>query len=319
MDFSPSVYEHAARFVGRSPWEVSRDPDLLFHAHAAAYRRYRHVPITVGIDIYNLEAEAYGAVVNEPQGKTIPAVSEPLFSSVSKMKNLKGYDPRDGRPGMVISVGRRLAEELPGAKVRIPVSGPFSISGLLLGLERLLLALVTEPEEIYRVLLNLAHNQLVFCEEIIRQGLGITFFESGATPPLVSPAHFDKIVRPVLKELLQNIKSLTKEPAALIIGGDTFPILDSILDTGAEYLICPFETDQPAFFKKLSLHPGVYVRVNVNPKIIAKGVWKDIEAEISRVVHISKGRDKVCIGTGALPYETDPENVVKMIDWIKRE
>ena len=36
MELSPSVYEHAAAVIGRSPWEVSRDRELLFQAHAAA-------------------------------------------------------------------------------------------------------------------------------------------------------------------------------------------------------------------------------------------------------------------------------------------
>ena len=41
MDFSPSVYEHAAFLIDRTPWDVSRDADLLFEAHAEAFRRYR--------------------------------------------------------------------------------------------------------------------------------------------------------------------------------------------------------------------------------------------------------------------------------------
>jgi hypothetical protein len=68
MDFSPSVYEHAAFLIGRTPWEVSRDADLLFQAHAEAFRCYRHAPVVVGIDIYNLEAEAYGGVIERPRG-----------------------------------------------------------------------------------------------------------------------------------------------------------------------------------------------------------------------------------------------------------
>jgi hypothetical protein len=36
MDISPSVYEHAAALIGRTPWEVSRDPELLYAAHAEA-------------------------------------------------------------------------------------------------------------------------------------------------------------------------------------------------------------------------------------------------------------------------------------------
>ena len=33
--------------------------------------------MVVGIDIYNLEAEAYGALVGTPEGNGIPAISAP--------------------------------------------------------------------------------------------------------------------------------------------------------------------------------------------------------------------------------------------------
>ncbi len=71
--FTPAVYEHAARFVGRTPAEVSRDAELLFQAHRGAYLEYRHQPIAVGIDIYNLEAEAYGAKVESGRGRRHPS------------------------------------------------------------------------------------------------------------------------------------------------------------------------------------------------------------------------------------------------------
>ena len=85
MDFSPSVYEHAAFLIGRTPWEVSRDAELLLEAHAEAFRRYRHAPIVVGIDIYNLEAEAYGGVVDQPHGTGIPAIGRPVCASVYEL------------------------------------------------------------------------------------------------------------------------------------------------------------------------------------------------------------------------------------------
>ena len=56
--FTPVVYEHAARFVGRSPWELSRNPELLYAGDRGACLEYRYQVIAVGIDIYNLEAEA---------------------------------------------------------------------------------------------------------------------------------------------------------------------------------------------------------------------------------------------------------------------
>lgn len=44
LPFTPVVCEHAARFTGCSPWDVSRDPDLLFARHAGACRAYPSLP-----------------------------------------------------------------------------------------------------------------------------------------------------------------------------------------------------------------------------------------------------------------------------------
>jgi hypothetical protein len=32
VPFSPSVYEHCALLIGRTPWDVSRDGELLYQA-----------------------------------------------------------------------------------------------------------------------------------------------------------------------------------------------------------------------------------------------------------------------------------------------
>ena len=50
IPFTPVVYEHAARFVGRTPWEVSRDAELMFEGHRRAYLEYHQQVIAVGID-----------------------------------------------------------------------------------------------------------------------------------------------------------------------------------------------------------------------------------------------------------------------------
>jgi len=78
IPFTPVVYEHAARFVGRTPWEVSRDAELLFEGHRRAYLEYHQQVIAVGIDIYNVEAEAYGAKVEACQDSAVPAIHQPL-------------------------------------------------------------------------------------------------------------------------------------------------------------------------------------------------------------------------------------------------
>ena len=317
MDFSPSVYEHAARVIGRSPWEASRDGHLLLQGHQEAFRLYGHAPVVVGIDIYNLEAEAYGATVAEPNGDGIPAISEHVFSSARDLMGLDPLDPkRDGRIPMVVDVGRRLAEEFPAADVRIPVSGPFSVASNLIGFDTLLCEILDAPELVLEGLRHLIQGQAEFCREVVRQGLDIAFFESAAAPPLISPEMFRDLELPALKAILEQAAAIVRHPVPCIIGGDTAPILESILATGTGYVICPAETDQAVFMEGMKTHPEVMVRVNMNPGILSAGDLDAAFREVDRILALVRDREKACIGTGALPFETDPAVVIKTRDYV---
>ena len=314
MDCGIAVYEHAAFLIGRRPWEVSRDAELTFRAHAEAYRRYRHTPVVVSIDIYNLEAEAYGAVVQEPRGDGIPAIMEPLCRSVDEMAQLAYFDPATaGRIPMILDVARRMAGELPAADIRVPMAGPFSIASSLLGIERLLCEAVTRPDETAAALMHLVEGQELFCKAVRGAGVGVAFFESAAAPPMLSPNLFRRVELPALKAVIQRGSAIMNDPLPCVMGGDTAPIVDDLLETGTGYLVNPIETDQEAFMKKIRDRTDVRVRVNAAPVIMARGSRQEIRDEVERIFRIAAGRENVCLGTSALPYETPPENVL----WVK--
>jgi len=317
MNFAPSIYEHCARLIDRTPWDVSRDADLLFAGQSAAYRLYGHTQLVVGVDIYNLEAEAYGAQVSHPDGAGIPAIVTPLCAQIAEVCELQPFDPgRAGRIAMVIDVGRRLQAAFPGVDVRIPVSGPFSIAANLIGLDNLLCDVATDPESSIAALGALVEGQARFCQAVRTAGLDIAFFESAAAPPLLSPEHFHCVELPALRDVLQRAATIVGHPVPCVIGGDTLPILDDILETGTQYVICPAETDQAAFMMAMAAHPEVMVRINLAPSITAGGTWDQIRAEVDRVLTLARMRERVCIGTGALPYETPPENVLQIKDYV---
>ena len=211
---------------------------------------------------------------------------------------------------MVIGTGKRLVETLPGADIRIPVSGPFSLACNLVGFDRLLCDLIVEPLTVRRVLDHLARGQIAFCREIMSQGLGIALFESGATPPLISPDMFAEIELPALKFLIKETSCITGRPVPCIIGGDTLSILNSILDTGTGYVICPSETDQASFMRHMAAYPGVMVRINTNPAVFVGDNPSLVRREIERILTLAGSRQKVCIGTSALPFETNPDLVL---------
>ena len=85
MKLHPVVLEHAAAFIGRSPWDVSRDASLLAAAEIAAFQAYGHQPLICGIDVYNVEAEAWGARVEES------GLSGVLLSGVHSLMSLLHY------------------------------------------------------------------------------------------------------------------------------------------------------------------------------------------------------------------------------------
>jgi uroporphyrinogen decarboxylase len=309
--FTPAVYEHAARFVGRSPSEVSRDAELLYQAHRGAYLEYRHQPIAVGIDIYNLEAEAYGAKVELMDGDAIPAIHQPLLATLEDGLALKAFNPaHDGRIGMVLAVGRKLKQEFPEADVRIPVAGPFSVAFNLRGITALCQDVADRPEATAKLLLHLAENQAVLCRAVAAAGLDVAFFESAAAPPMLSPRLFHGLVLPALRRILKLAATSVGHPVPCIMGGNTYPILEDLLSTGTSYLVCNVETNQQAFVETVArTHPKVRVRVNMNPGIVACPDPERIYREIERVLAFAGGRPNCLLGTGALPLETPPENL----------
>jgi uroporphyrinogen decarboxylase len=314
--FSPSVYEHASALIHKTPWEVSRDMELLCKAHRKAYELYHHSPIVVGVDIYNLEAEAYGCVVQNPGGNGIPAITKNIFRSLKEAKSLKPFDPqKDGRISMIIESGVRLKKEFPDADVRIPVSGPFSIAVSLMGFGDLLLNIAISSSQVRDFLKSLVQGQIRFCQAVMDAGLDVAFFESAAAPPLLSPTNFKKIELPALKETMERVAEVVGHRVPCIIGGDTEPILDDILSTGTGFVICPAETNQVKFMTKFGDRSDVNVRINMNPSIVVNGPNDEIIAEIDRIIKLANSRPNILLGTGAVPYETQPENILLISDY----
>ncbi len=317
VDFNPAVYEHAARLIGKTPWQTSRDAELLFQAHATAFRLYRHSPVIVGIDIYNLEAEAYGARVDEPQGHGLPAITRHPCASMREVVRL---DPSAltgaGRIPMVLAVGARLQQELPETKVSVPVSGPFSLACNLVGFETLLCEAMMDPEGVKRGLFHLVEGQKAFCAAIRERGLGVSIFESAATPPLLSPELFAEVEYPALTHLVETTSELLGYSASCIVGGDTAPIAEMLFRTGAGYVICPSETDQAAFMTVACRYPEVLVRVNMDPWTLVHGDEAAVQQEVQRVAELARSRPRTCIGTGVLPYEAEPEVVLRLKEYV---
>ena len=165
--------------------------------------------------------------------------------------------------------------------------------------------------------MRLAGNQAGFCRAIAQAGLDIAFFESAAAPPMLSPQQFHELELPALRCVLNAAAECVSHPVPCILGGNTYPVLDDLLSTGTQYLICNAETDQAAFVERAwRTHPQVKIRVNLDPVIVACNDPQKIYRAIDHVLELVGSRTNCVMGTGALPLETPPVNIQLIRDYI---
>src|SRR5262245_21151024 len=74
--FVPAVYEQKAFLINDTPSRVSRDAELFYRAMMTEYESYQSDALVVGMDVYNVEAEALGSRVTYYEGDdtSIPGI-----------------------------------------------------------------------------------------------------------------------------------------------------------------------------------------------------------------------------------------------------
>jgi len=176
------------------------------------------------------------------------------------------------------------------------------------------------PAEVARWLWRLAENQAVFCRAVVDAGLDVAFFESAASPPMLSPRQFHDLELPALGRVIALAADIVGHPVPCIMGGDTLLILEDMLSTGTEFLVCNVETDQRSFIQRVNAtHPHVKIRVNMDPGIVACADRGAIYREVDRILEITDGYGNCLMGTGCLPLETPPENLRIIREYLNHE
>ena len=311
IPFMPTIIEHAAFLIGQTPSAVAGQASLMAQAHIEAYRRYCPDTVTVGIDVYNIEAEALGCQVRFYDDASIPGiVSHPL--TLEDGFNRIEFSPNLGRIGLMLDAASKVKQAIGNeVNVGLGICGPFSIMIELLGFETAIGALYDDDERVKHLLAALLQFQSGYCNEIVARGLGVTVFESWASPPLISPEMYRQFVFPYEKELFTHLKQLGLSARPLIIGGNTWDIVDSILDTGSTLLVSDYNTPLPLYIEKAK-EKHILVRANIDPKLVQKGAWEEISLRIKEIHDQAKTYPRLVAGTGVIPYDTPSENILQV-------
>ena len=318
MRFEPGIYEHASRFLEATPWQVSRDARLLSDAHVEAAQYYSSQTAVMGIDIYNLEAESLGARVRPAADDAVPVICQPLYNDIAALNEtlMESTSLRPGRFELILEAASRFQAVEPDKEIKIPVCGPVSLAAGLLGLEALVLASVSDAQLFLSVLDSLASYLGIWCSAIGKAGHAIIIFDSAAAPPLFSPVSYTNLILPTTARLIESARISTRKPVSYFVGGNSALIAGHMMKTGADQLLCPFETDQARFLEIMRGAPDIDVRLNIDSAVFLNADPGAALAQIEHAISLAKIRGDIAIGTGVLPYHAVPATVKAARDYV---
>ena len=311
--FAPTVYEHAARLIEKTPSETAQNEELLVRGQLAAYKLYGQDIISVGLDIYNVEAEALGAAVEYYPDDRLPSLTGQLISDEADFERLRLPDPtRDGRMPLFVSAAKKIRAAVDGGvKVSGTVVGPYTLCVLLRGLEDFLMDMLDEPEFARRQLDFAARVGEVFALAYRDAGVPVVINESFIAPPLCSPELYREFALPYERRMIERLKFAGMDGISLICGGDTSSIIEDMLKTGTSLVMADWQCDRRYFKRLCAVHDAV-LRAGIEPSAVRGGDNELMRRETTAVFADCADYEKFAFGCGIVSFDTPPENVLRL-------
>ncbi|HNC23253.1 MAG TPA: uroporphyrinogen decarboxylase family protein [Opitutaceae bacterium] len=313
--FLPAIYEHKAWFIGSTPSAISRDANLLTRAILAEFEAIGPDALTVGVDVYNVEAEAVGCTVTFYEGSdsSIPGIKpgNHRFVVGDDLSAAPLPNPlKDGRMPVNIEAARRVRREVGSDYwLRGAVSGPFSLAIGLVGSEALFMACVDEPEWVAQLLDYAGRIIREYAKAYRDAGAELVVFDSQASPDLISPRMYEEMVLPITRDFAEWAARQGIRDVPLIVGGNTTPIAGLLTRTGCNNLLCDFTADFDTW-AAASRAAGRSLRRNVPPRMLQQATPDTVYAAAAR--ELARGRDLpgFIMGTAVAPFGTPTENLL---------
>lgn len=201
-------------------------------------------------------------------------------------------------PGMLETFRAMPAEAQDQAAVCVGLTGAFSQVGFLIGLEKLMVALVDQPECVHRALRLRQEVALRQAEEICRAGARFIWIGEGmASGSLISPATYLEFVLPYERELVARIRKLGAL-SLLHICGNTTKMLSEMAETGADGCDLDSPTDWAAAVSVLG--KSMCLKGNVNPLFFLRANLHHLAAACAEAKRVASGLKGFILSTGCL-------------------
>jgi uroporphyrinogen decarboxylase len=313
-------FQPAARATGQTLPEVFSDGELLAQAMLAAWREFRH-------DMILLEngtacnAQACGADVTY-MDNSAPVSHTPLLRELKDVLTLEVPDPYKTFPMCeILKATRILAKETAG-QVWICAradQGPMDLAAQLRGLDNFMMDIATEEEP------ELIHALLDYCRRVATRyafaliecgGHSTSIGEPVAGPDMLSPKHYRKYPwrheRQMARDLLDHGIILHNH-----ICGNTLPIADEFVATGAQVLEIDHKTDLRQL--KENARGRTTLLGNIDTRLLHSGTPAEVEAACREAIEIMGPGGGFILGPGcALGTDTPAANIHALVESARK-
>jgi len=313
-------FQPAAAAMGGSMADVFQDGELLAEAMLRAWREFGH-------DMILLEngtacnAQACGVQVVY-RHDAAPAAHIPVITSLDEVDRLEVPDPYTAFPMCEIIKATQILSREIGDRVWIcgrADQGPMDLASQLIGMETLMLeiALGENTDGIHRLLDYARRVATRYAFALIESGARSTSIgEPVAGPDVMSPRHYREYAMPQEKRMVDDLKA-----HGIIlhnhICGNTIPIIDDFIATGAEVLEIDHKTDmrkakEAGRGKTCFLGP-------INTTLMASGTPQEVEHACREAIEIMAPGSGFILGPGcALGTETPADNIHALVESAKK-
>lgn len=320
VPFVPTIYEHAAALINKTPTEVAQSEILLTQGQLKAYELYGHDLIVIGIDIYNIEVEALGSRINYYKSNVIPSLDNHILEDDPQLfTKIKLPNPeKDGRMPLILNAATSVKHIVGNeVDVAIPIVGPFTLAVLLRGYQKLVSDLFNDPEYVRGLLDFTTEVGLAFGRAITDQGIGIAINDSWIAQPLISPFIYKEFVFSCHQKLVTELKDKGANSISIISGGNTTAIADLLVMTGSSILMADYNTDLIRY-KNIVNDTGVVLRGSIESKALEMGSKKVIEEQTLKVLREGASGGHFVLGCGVVGYNVNPENLLYLKKLVEK-
>ena len=220
----PFLGDSSASWIGQNVRNYWHSVEYMVNTEIEVFNRLGHDGLGLGPDAYGI-AEALGAEVIFPEDSG-PYAGRGRIEDYQQLSNRELLNPkRDGRMPLFLEACKILRDKADGiVGVGSSIAGPFTIAGYLRGVERLLRDIYREEENVHILMRYVTDSCKVWVDTVAGLDVGISMADPLASPSILNPKKYAKLVYPYTKEIVDYVYEKTGKKPGLHMCGNTVAI-----------------------------------------------------------------------------------------------